>query len=285
MKNKYLLLIALPLLIAGCDKKTPKIKFEETYSAEGKMTQKLSYSYKKGKVSEILYEYFNDDGSVEKTKSIFEYDGDNVVLNTSMFYDAKTDVWGETYYSYFTYDKNGNMISTIDTIVGEHGATPYSVLVQTFNDNNLLTEIESFDYFDGSFSTTMKIEYEYNDQAQKIKEKNYTSMFSTNNELELFSYNVFSYDEVSYDKQGLLTSIKEYSDEDELGYITRYTYDKSSFNLIEEVTSEVDETNEKVKIKCTYEYDKKGNMSKMSYYHLDDERVNLILDSYTVYKY
>lgn len=279
MKKKYLtVLLAVPFLLTGCNKPGPAT--ETHYEADGTMISKTTYRYSGKNLVEYNSEDYYIEGKPQKSKVLNEYKDNKVIKSTCYLWDDNLKAWGETHYSYYTYDSEGNNISELVTMVGENGIVPMELFLDVYDKNNRLISEQSYDYYDGSFRASTEKAMTYNDKGLVQRENQYTSMFSEDGSLELCTYLIYSYNE-----NDTLSKISEYSAKGVLQYETRYTYKENSTNPYEEFCVEIDGEEELVKWKDVYEYDNGGNKIKDSYYHLDDDRINLVLDSYIVFTY
>lgn len=282
--NKLIILAALPLLLASCgnDKANPKVV--SSYDWKNQLTEKDTYTYKDGHVSEILNEsHFGEE--VSKFKTVYDYDGDKNVRVKGYRYNDETQAWDYELIESFGYDEKGNEVLRYCGLIKDGVECPSTLSISVYNDKNLKLHETGYMVYDVDFELDLISDYTYNDKNQLVEEKN-RSIFA-----------IFI-DRYTYNDNGTLKEKIEYASYDEGEEslsplnVTYYTYNESNL-LVEEAVYVFDEENPSeitLKIKNVYEYDSKNRLVKDSYYHLPDEEQTpgadgLALDSYIVYEY
>lgn len=277
MKTKKMyLLMSIPMLLCSCDGANGQLKKESYYDEDGKLAITDTYTYKDGKLSEVVEEVYQLDGIQKGKTEINYFDGSFGSEGIYSMFNAKTNEWEIYGKTVKACDSNGNEVSSVDFKYQDGKYSEYILKISVYNDNNLLIKNELYFKDGDDFVCDTRVTYEYDSEKRLTKENTYTTFMY--DELNFDGY--FAY---TYNTEGKVEKKTEYNANGEMIGYTTYSY---SDNTSTEIFTRIeDDKTESQRTKTIITYDKKDRKTKEEDFYFDEETGSFASSGYTIYEY
>jgi len=132
-------------------------EYDEGVWVEG---QRASCTYEGGKLSEVIYQYWDGDDWVNELKEVYNYNGD---VSTVLYWDWNGSNWSSS--DLYTYTRNGNTIELLKQYMqgGAWQNEEKDTFTLDFDEN--VTEILYELWQNNAWANFLKIIYHYNDEG------------------------------------------------------------------------------------------------------------------------